>query len=154
MDWLGPTMGGMVGLGGLGAGWRLAVRARKHEAGSDWHRERRANAYVGLLELAEDMGQVVALMYPAWDTNPPRPLAPLPSGERQGKARARVAAFGSPKVKAATDRWCETVAAALHAGDAVAHDVVGARDDLDAARAAEREARAALDQAINDDLRG
>jgi hypothetical protein len=154
MDWLGPAMGGMVGVGGLGAGWRLAVRARKHEAGNNWYREHRADAYVGLLELAEDTGQIVAVMDPTRGANPPRAFPPVPSAERQGHARARVAAFGSRKVKAATDRWRAAVAAALQAGDAVAHDVDGARDDLDAAKVAEREARAELDQAINDDLRG
>jgi hypothetical protein len=153
MDWLSPTMGGMVGLAGLGAGWRIAVRARRHDAGN-WHRERRADAYVELLEVAEDVGQFVAVMEPMRDTNPPRPLPGLPSGERQGQARARVAAFGSRAVKDATDRWREAVAAALHPGDGVAHDVDGPRQSLDAARAAERKARAELDQAINDDLRG
>jgi hypothetical protein len=153
MDWVGPAMGGMVGLGGLGAGWRLAVRARRHEAGN-WHRERRADAYVELLEVAEDVGQFVAVMDPAGGADPLRPLPPLPTDERQGLARARVAAFGSRTVKNVTDRWCEAAAAALHLGDAVTHGVDGARHNLDAAKAAERTARAELDQAINDDLRG
>jgi hypothetical protein len=153
MDWLSPTMGGMLGLTGLGAGWRIAVRARRHDAG-DWHRERRADAYVELLEVAQDMGQVVTVMDPMGDRNPPRPLPPLPSGDRQGQARARVAAFGSRTVRQATDRWCAAVATVLHAADGVAHGVDGASHDLDAARAAERNARAELDQAINDDLRG
>jgi hypothetical protein len=144
-------MSGMVGLGGLAAGWRLATGPRGHEV-SQWHRERRADAYVELLEVAEDVGHVVAVSYPKVEAEPPRPVPYTPSSERQARARARVAAFGSPKVRAATDRWREAADAALGFADALAHDVPHARLKREDARAAEQKARAELDQAINDDL--
>ena len=160
MDWVSPVVSGVVGLGGLAVGWRLSTGARTHEV-AKWHRERRADAYVELLEVAEDIGHVVAVAFPMVETNPPRPEPELPSGVRQGRARARIAAFGSREVKAAADIWLEAASSALSTAEEVAffrraanasEREIRARQRLEDARAAEQAARGALDEAINADL--
>jgi hypothetical protein len=151
-EWVSPVVSGVVGLGGLTFGWRIAAGGRRHEV-AQWHRERRADAYVELLEVAEDVGHVVAVVFPLLDRDPPQPVPDLPTGERQGRARARVAAFGSPKVKAAAERWREAATTGLRAAEAVARDEDDARRLLDEARTAEREAREHLNHTIEADLR-
>lgn len=92
-EWAGPVSGAVVGLGGLVAGWRISVGGRKHDerlaqqrheyetraSDAKWHRDRRADAYVELLDLAERMGAWIGMVHPMWDTDPPRRLPDIPS---------------------------------------------------------------------------
>src|SRR6516225_7409060 len=59
MDWLSPVVSGVVGLGGLALAWRTLTSTREHEV-ARWYGERRADAYVELLEVAEDISLAAA----------------------------------------------------------------------------------------------
>src|SRR5947209_3542689 len=96
-EWTGPASGAIVGVAGLLAGWRVAVGSRKHDerlaqqrnehearvAHVQWHRDQRADAYIQLLDLAEEIGDWVSSAFPMWDTHPPRPLPDMPDRARQ-----------------------------------------------------------------------
>jgi hypothetical protein len=152
MDWLSPVVSGAVGLGGLALAWRTLTGTREHEVAT-WYRERRADAYVELLEVAEDISHAVATAYP-----PTMRRVFAPVEERQTRARARVAAFGSPAVKAAVGLWLAAATEALRAAEVLNTPPEGIRLGEDAvdryrdARNAERLARDALDRAVSDDL--
>ena len=153
MDWLSPVVSGVVGLGGLALAWRTLASTREHDV-ARWYRERRADAYVELLEVAEDISHAVATAYP-----PTMRRVFAPGEERQTRARARVAAFGSPAVKDAVGLWLAAATEALRAAEVLTtprpegirlgEDAVDRYSD---ARDAERLARTALDRAISDDL--
>lgn len=165
-EWAGPAASLVVGLGGLAGGSWIAVSGRKaerllaagryeHEARAthaQWHRDHRAEAYIDLLEMAEEIGQWVATVYPMWDTDPPRPLQEIPALTRQAQVRARFTAFATPAVRQHADAWYETAGKALRAAEAVARAETGARQQLDELRGSERTAREQMAAAVAEDL--
>jgi hypothetical protein len=167
MDWLTPTVSGVVGLGGLVTGLWASISTRKSEERRErrqnefatrtvdavWYREKRADADLQLLELVEVTWQWVHSVFPIWDTNPPREVRELPTLDRQAEVWARVSAYASPEVAAAAERWRETVNEAIRAAEAVARDEDDARRDLDAARARVDTARTALVDLISQELK-
>jgi hypothetical protein len=54
-EWVSPVVSGVVGLGGLTFGWRIAAGGRRREV-AQWHRERRAPHKPGLRRAARFNG--------------------------------------------------------------------------------------------------
>lgn len=67
--------------------------------------ERKAEAYVHALEVAEQVGNWCQSVQPMLVTDPPQPLPPLPDLDAQVAARARLLAFGSAEVMRAWSHW-------------------------------------------------
>ncbi len=164
-EWAGPASGALIGAAGLVTSWRVTSNSRRQEmllaakrhdhevqiAHEQWHRDRRADAYVQLLDLAEETGMWVQTVFPFYQRGE-RPPTDLPSFERQGKVWARIAAFASPPVCEKVKQWRTIVHRALRAAEDVAQDEDDARRVLDDLRAEEQAAREALSAAIAQDL--
>jgi hypothetical protein len=139
-EWASPASGAVVGVAGLVGGWwvtasgrrqevRLAAQRRAHElkmSHEQWHRDRRADAYVALLEMAETAGQWVQMVHPFITTGTP-PLPELPSLEQQSRVWARVAAYAAPEVRETAEAWRVVTLLALRTAEAVARDKDDAR---------------------------
>jgi len=165
-EWIVPVTTTIMGLATVGAtAWttgrgrrhdrELAVDRQRHErftAHEQWIRDRREDAYVSLIDLAEESGLYVQRVHPMWDSNPPRPVPDLPDLEAQRKVRARVIAFGSQKVKDRMGEWQQFVHRAIYAAAAVTDDVDGARQQLHDLRDHERQARQALGDQVAAEL--
>ena len=121
-------------------------------AHEQWHRDRRAEAYIELLDLAEEIGLFVGTVYPMFESGSPEPPPSIPSLDRQTHMWARVAAYASPEVRRKATTWRIVVVHALRAAEAIARGEDGARAELHDLRSAEGEARESMSQAINDDL--
>jgi len=104
----------LVGAVGLIAGQWQSGRADKRAEGrlhEQWLRDRRADAYVELLSVAEKCGQWVTLTHPMIDWGATSP--PLPSPDEQGHAEAVLRAFASAAVRACWHAWRETLKDAI-----------------------------------------
>jgi hypothetical protein len=163
-DWatvLGTLGGVLVGSGaslwGAGRGRhhddRMARSARV-EAQRAWHRDNRAAAYVTVLEIAEKVGNVVALAFPMVDTIPPAPLPDLPTLGEQAHAAARMKVFASDSVLSAYDAWDGIARQALRTIEAIDRDLaaVDERKSLDRLRGEENRAFGLLSRAMAADL--
>jgi hypothetical protein len=113
-----------VALAGIGSTALVAISAqvtsaltsrgdRKHErllAKEAREQQRLENAYVDLLDMAEQAGQWGQMVYPLMDTNPPKPVPiELPSLEEQVRTVALVRAFGSDEVLERMETWLDVV---------------------------------------------
>jgi hypothetical protein len=110
-----PITSGEVGLGGLLVGAAGLIAGQLQTARADkraerrlhaqWLRDRRADAYVDVLGVAEKCGQWAQLIDPIVDGSPPRPVPPLASPDDQGRVEALLAAFGSDTVRDRYTSW-------------------------------------------------
>ncbi len=110
---------GVVGVVGLTLTWYSGKQGRDHAekvakdtfahqrmlAGQERKQQRLENAYIELLDVAEQTGHWAQISYPLFDTHPPAPVPPLPTLEAQARVDALVKAFGSTEVLACADRW-------------------------------------------------
>jgi hypothetical protein len=126
-------------------------RARAHEHAT-WLRERRADAYVDLLGVVEQMGLWLARMYPTIQTGDGPPVPPIPTDENQIKIFARLNAYGSNKVKERHSAWRNLAWKTIRAIEAVGHGDNRRRTDLPDLRQKEAEARAELGAVISQEL--
>ncbi len=151
-DWVAPASSALIGLAGLAGGVTIAVTGRRHErhnAHEQWYRDRRAEAYLDLLDMAEGVGQWIEMVHPLMD---PRPVPDLPSLESQRRVRARIAAYGSRAVKDRMRAWDTVGFAALRAAEGISRGDDNARLDLHERRGKEKEAREALADEIANEL--
>ncbi|MEU0560912.1 hypothetical protein [Dactylosporangium sp. NPDC006015] len=164
-DWVGPLSGAVIGAAGVASGVWIASSARKHElrlskerhqheraaAQEQWIRDRRADAYVELLEMAEVVGMWIVLVHPMIGPRPDPP--PLPSFEAQQRVFARVMAFGSRDAKVKADQWRLLVARATRVAESISHNDDGnARETLEDLRQQERAARQEMGKTVAIDL--
>jgi hypothetical protein len=109
--------GASVGLGGLAvalfSGWRDRAGALSL-AREERQQQRRADAYVAVLAMAEKAGYWVATVRPLVETEGYEPL-PLPDLDSQSRASALINAFGSTEVHEAYEAWREIVQSVLKA---------------------------------------
>jgi hypothetical protein len=109
-EWVGPVATAAVGLGGIGATLRATTKQLTNArviATEDRQQQRLENAYVKLLDFAERIGFWAQSSYPLYDTNPGRPLAPLPPLSEQAEVQALVRAFGSADLIERMDAWAK-----------------------------------------------
>jgi hypothetical protein len=71
---------------------------------------RLAEAYIGLLEMVEQIGLWAQSVRPVLDSDPPREPPPLPDLEIQRAVYARVNAYGSQHIKKLMMAWQRSVA--------------------------------------------
>jgi hypothetical protein len=167
-EWISSVSTATVGVAAiLGTNW-VAGRGRRHEralaeerhkherltAHEAWIRDSRRDAYLGLLNLAEEVGQYVQRVHPMWSSGHDVPHPELPDLEAQRKMKAPVIAFGSDAVKQHMNVWEDIVRRAIFAAAAVTDDIDGARQQLHDLRSGERDARQALGQQVADELQG
>lgn len=165
-EWISSVSTATVGVAAiLGTNW-AAGRGRRHEraltaerheherllAHEAWIRDSRRDAYLGLLDLAEEAGQYVQRVHPMWSSGQELPHPELPDLEAQRKMKAPVIAFGSDAVKEHMNAWEDVVRRALFAAGAVTDNVDGARQQLHDLRAEERDARRSLGKQVADEL--
>jgi hypothetical protein len=127
------------------AATQAKVRAHEH---ATWLRERRADTYVDLLELAEQMGLWLGRVHPMYTIGDGPPVPPIPTDEHQIKILARVNAYASGDVKERYLAWREAVWPAIHAAEDISRGDNGRRSDLHDLRTKEMAARAELGEAI------
>ena len=103
-EWVAPvcSAGGAVLGAGLGAltTWLVGKGTRDHAARLarvERQQQRKAEAYVELLELLEHIGQWQWGVQPMIDFGEPK--HPLPEADRQARMRALVTAYGSTELK-------------------------------------------------------
>jgi len=166
-EWVSPVAGAVVALAGLSGGWLNTRASRRHDeqmgvnrakqeyldAHERWYRDKRAEAYLDLLRMAEATGQWVEFVHPVW-TKANRPVLDLPQVETQGSVRAAVIAYGSPSVRRQLGTWLDAVQGAVRAAEDVADNEEGARRRFEDARRREAEARDALGNQISRELLG
>lgn len=163
-DWFPVASTAAVGIAAIvGSTWTAAwgkrqdraLAAERHEherltAHENWIRERRNDAYIGLLDLAEETGLYVQRVHPMWSSGGPDPE--LPDHEAQRLVRARVMAYGSSTVKDRMGEWHALVQRVIFAASAVSDNVDGARSQLHDLRETERAARQALGEQVSIEL--
>jgi hypothetical protein len=121
-EWIGTSA---VGIAGIVAAYRAGERGRQHaqNLADEKHRrdvalareqrqyDRRAEAYVEVLTMAERIGQWVLLVEPPIDVGISAPL--LPDLVEQAHNRALVEAFGSDEARRLFAAWNTTVQEAV-----------------------------------------
>jgi hypothetical protein len=150
----------LVGVAGIIGGVLIANGRNRHEsqqrqaesveAHARWHRERRADAYVELLQMAETVGVVVVASYPLFDTGQPTPKPP--GIDEQHRVTALVGAFGTREVKQVMESWKDIAHSGFRAIEAVSRGDEDARLTLHEIRSQEIAARKALADAIAQEL--
>ncbi|MET9303559.1 hypothetical protein ABZX66_30030 [Micromonospora aurantiaca] len=181
-EWVGPVMTGAVGISvgitGIVATYKTGKQGRQHAevlarqqnehdaalAKEQRDQQRRSEAYVELLTMVERVGQWASMVRPMLDTNPPRPVPPLPELSEQARSNALVGAYASPAVKERYQAWRKVVMEAIGAVEdiefALANPDAGLshikpRRELDFKhRPAEGDARRALADQIAAELGG
>ncbi|QYL19163.1 hypothetical protein [Mycolicibacterium pallens] len=147
-----------ISIGGAGIffTWLTGKQARddaRASAREAREQERLENAYIGMLDMAERVGQWVRMVYPLWDTVPPRPVpAELPSLAEQAHTQALVNAFGSGDVRVRMKDWQDVVQDVLvtvqqiqwEEADRERYSEESPRRTLERLRGSERIAREAL----------
>ena len=87
-EWVSPVAAATTGVLGIFFTWLTGKQGRSHAetitrdqlaqerllANEAREQQRLENAYVELLDLAERVGQYVQMVFPMWDTTPPRGL--------------------------------------------------------------------------------
>lgn len=181
-EWVGPVMTGAVGITvgitGIVATYKTGKQGRQHAealarqknehdaalAKEQRDQQRRSEAYIELLVMAERVGQWVSMVRPMLDTDPPRPTPPLPELLEQARSNALISAYASSAVKERYGAWREAVLKAIRAVEEIEFALSRPRSDLDHVkpwreldlthRAAERETREALAGQIASELGG
>ena len=164
-EWLAPAAGGIVGLAGIVSTTIVAVSGRRQERAlaqerhdherattqGQWVRDRRAEAYLDLLEMAECIGQWVGMVHPFLGEQ--RPLPELPNLEKQGRVFARVIAFGSDDLKVGLKHWREVSLKAMRLAEEISRrDGGDGREQLEVLRGRELGARQELGEIVADEL--
>ena len=113
-DWVSPVTGCVLGISGIASGYLIARDGRKAEreiamgeqrvAHLTWLRERRASAYVAVLEFAFKLGTSLEV---ARDRGRKTDLPDLPDLFAHMRVLAEVGAYGSQSVKRCVNRWNE-----------------------------------------------
>jgi hypothetical protein len=162
MDWLTQVVSAAVSIAAIvtGAviargnrrGAALQHAAESAEAHRVWHRDRRADAYLEFLYMADTVSAVIASAHPLIDSDPPRSLPALPNPEAQSESRVRLGAFAPPAIRQKADVWRGLATGALKEVEAVGRGDEGARPRLDKLRADQYRALVDLTDAIADDL--
>src|SRR5687768_7372518 len=118
-EWIAPVATAPLGIAGVFFTWLTGRQGREHardlakaqqdhsarETALAREQDRKADAYVRALEVAEQTGNWVQSVQPFIQTDPPQELPPLPELEPQVASRARLLAFGSTGVRALWDGW-------------------------------------------------
>lgn len=169
-EWVSSASSAAVGISAIfGTAW-ASVRSRKHDramaadrqthdrqiAHEQWIREHRNDAYIGLLDLAEQVGGLyVQRVHPMWrPAADPASEPQLPSYEAQQLVRARIMAYGSEAVKDRMSEWNALVQEAIKAAADISGDVAGSRSRLHDLRQQEVQARKALGNQVAAELQG
>jgi hypothetical protein len=167
-EWAGPASGALVGLAGALAGWLVAAGGRKnderltgqrhaHELQLEhgrWHRDRRAEAYMQLLDLAEDVASWLTSVSDNWESlDDPLPSAPSVLAH-QSPVWARISAYATPSVCEHIKVWRSHMASAVDVATVlVEYEREGqAGRDLGSLCIRERVARYAMSESIAKDL--
>lgn len=98
----------LTGWQGRQAAGAIARAQQDHsarEAALARDQDRKAQAYVRILEVAEQTGNWAQSVQPLIQTDPPQDLPPLPELEPQVASRSRLLAFGSAEVRLLWDEW-------------------------------------------------
>jgi len=109
-EWVGPVAVGVVGLAGMYATFITGDRTRKHAevmAHSERQQQRKAEAYVEVLIIAERIGGWAQSVRPMIDQG--APLPPIPSFEDQTRAEALLKAFASETARERFETWRKAV---------------------------------------------
>lgn len=118
-EWVAPVATASVGVCGIVFTWLTGSQGRSHAqvlakqqqdhaeraAATARTQQRKAEAYVQVLEVVEQIGNWSQNLKPALDTDPPRELPPLAEYSHQISSKARLLAFGSPEVQALWQTW-------------------------------------------------
>lgn len=118
-EWIAPVATAAVGVAGVFFTWLSGWQGRKtaeaiaqgqqdhaaQEAALAREQDRKAEAYVRILEVAEQTGNWVQSVQPLITTDPPQESPPLPELEPQVASRAVLLAFGSAEVRLLWDEW-------------------------------------------------
>lgn len=118
-SWLDSGATALLGVAGIFFTWLTGKQARDNardlfqrqsehasrEARLARSHDRRSDAYVHALEVAEQVGNWCQSVQPMVVTDPPQPLPDLPELGTQVAARARLLAFGSDEVRHLWTGW-------------------------------------------------
>ena len=117
-EWAAPAgVAAIVGIGNMVLTWRTGIRVRVHAeqlaraqqkhlmrvADRERAQQRKAEAYVQVLEVTEQLGLWAQNVNPVVDTG--QELPPLPELPKQLSSQARLLAFASPEVEAFWMDW-------------------------------------------------
>ncbi|CAN5541506.1 hypothetical protein BH11ACT6_BH11ACT6_07440 [soil metagenome] len=158
-EWVPHVATATVGVAGIVGTWLTGSRNLAHErrlAQEAREQQRRENAYVDLLDVAERVGHWAQMSWPLFDTDPPRPVPEMPLLVEQAHTEALVRAFGSAQVLAGLKTWRGIVLAMLtldhqiRQGESDAHP--DARTEFDELRTQERAAREEMGDQVAMDL--
>lgn len=108
MEWVAPVATATVGLAGIAFAWLTGKQSRdsaERVARDVWAREKRADAYVRVLEVSEQVGNWAQTVRPMIDTIPPADPSPPPAYTDQLSMNARLALYGSDDVRGAWTSW-------------------------------------------------
>lgn len=155
-DWAGPAataggalVGAWVVIWGRSVERKLARDRFTHErqlGHAQRYGERRADAYVEAMEVAEKVGRFI------YSLGRPGPLVDPPDIEVQIRSRVRVLGYGSPSVKLAYERWYDVSMEAWRAYVLFATEPAVARERIKEIQPHEKAARVAMREAIAADL--
>jgi len=118
-EWVAPVAVASVGVTGIVVTSLTGSKARAQAAElaekqrvqmekaavDERNQQRKAEAHVHCLELAEQLGHWAQMLRPWWDTYPPAELPPLPELKEQAAMQARLLAYGSENVATLWDAW-------------------------------------------------
>jgi hypothetical protein len=155
-EWVPHAATATVAVAGIVGTWLTGSRTLAHErrlATEAREQQRRENAYVDLLDVAERVGHWAQMSWPLFDTDPPRPVPAMPPLAEQAHTEALVRAFGSAQVLAGLKAWREVVRTMLN----LDHQIqlggnADARREFGELRAREQAAREALGDLVAVDL--
>jgi hypothetical protein len=118
-EWVAPVATASLGVVGIYFTWRTGKEGRDHAkqlakaqqdhseraAATARTQQRKAEAYVQILEVVEQIGNWAQNIRRVMDTIPPREIPPVPEYQDQIASKARLLAFASPEVQALWDEW-------------------------------------------------
>ncbi|CAN5477083.1 hypothetical protein BH10ACT9_BH10ACT9_60800 [soil metagenome] len=155
-EWVPHAATATVAVAGIGGTWLTGSRTLAHErrlATEAREQQRRENAYVDLLDVAERVGHWAQMSWPLFDTDPPRPVPEMPPLAEQAHTEALVRAFGSAQVLAGLKAWREVVRTMLSLDHQIQlGENVDARREFSELRTREQATREALGDLVAVDL--